>query len=230
MRADGVGFHRQAAAPFPAILVCLGRGHGREGAESIAANALVSRRVPAFLSFGFRPFFLASALWAAVALAVWIVMLTTGVVLPSRFDRLAWHIHEMLFGFVMAAIAGFLLTAIPNWTGRLPVTGLLLGLLAGSWLLGRLACLVSALLPVWLAIAPDLAFPAHLVSVVAQGIVASRNWRDLPIIAPVTVLGVAKSAGASRGGQCARATGSRLASGAGRHSYPDLRGGRPHPT
>ena len=52
----------------------------------------------------------------------------TGMSLPSRFDALAWHIHEMLFGFVMAAIAGFLLTAIPNWTARQPVNGLMLGL------------------------------------------------------------------------------------------------------
>lgn len=158
---------------------------------SIAANGVVRRSAPAFLSFGFRPFFLAAALWAAAALAIWIVMLTTGTSLPSRFDPLAWHIHEMLFGFVMAAIAGFLLTAIPNWTRRLPVTGVTLGLLAGSWLLGRLACLVSALLPAWLAIAADLAFPAFLVSVVARELVAGRNWRNLPMIAPITVLGVA---------------------------------------
>jgi uncharacterized protein involved in response to NO len=71
------------------------------------------------------------------------IMLTTAIELPSRFDPLTWHIHEMLFGFVMAAIAGFLLTAIPNWTQRLPVSGGLLGLLAGLWLLGRIACLGS---------------------------------------------------------------------------------------
>ena len=58
-------------------------------------------------------------------------MFAGGAVLPSRFDPLAWHIHEMLFGFAMAAIAGFLLTAIPNWTGRPPVAGIGLALLAG---------------------------------------------------------------------------------------------------
>ena len=58
-------------------------------------------------------------------------MFVTGAALPSRFDPLTWHIHEMLFGFVMAAIAGFLLTAIPNWTGRLPVSGGAVALLAG---------------------------------------------------------------------------------------------------
>jgi uncharacterized protein involved in response to NO len=72
------------------------------------------------------------------AIAIWIVMLATGSTLPSRFDPLSWHIHEMLFGFVMAAVAGFPLTAIPNWTRRLPVSGLPLALLVGLWLLGRL--------------------------------------------------------------------------------------------
>ena len=82
------------------------------------------RRVPAFLTFGFRPFFLMAGLWAAIALAVWIAVLLAGETLPSRFDLLSWHIHEMLFGFVAAAIAGFLLTAVPNWTGRTPIQGL----------------------------------------------------------------------------------------------------------
>ena len=73
-------------------------------------------------SLAFRPFFLAAAAWAVLALIVWIVLIMTGGRLPSRFDPLSWHIHAMLFGFVPAAIAGFLLTAIPNWTGRPPIT------------------------------------------------------------------------------------------------------------
>jgi uncharacterized protein involved in response to NO len=146
---------------------------------------------PAFLAQGFRPFFLAAGLWSAAALALWIVMLTAGITVPSRFDPLTWHIHEMLFGFVMAAIAGFLLTAIPNWTKRLPVSGWPLALLAALWLLGRIACLVSAVLPPWIAVAADLSFPAVLVAVIALEIVAARNWRNLPMVAPVTVLGIA---------------------------------------
>ena len=158
---------------------------------SIAANGVAGRGMPVFLSQGFRPFFLAAGLWAAAALALWIVMFATGTALPSRFDPLTWHIHEMLFGFVMAAVAGFLLTAIPNWTQRLPISGLPLALLAGLWLLGRIACLVSALVPPWLAIAADLSFPVVLVGVVAREIIAGRNWRNLPVVVPVTVLGIA---------------------------------------
>lgn len=146
---------------------------------------------PVFLIQGFRPFFLAAALWSAAALATWIVMLVTGTGLPSRFDPLSWHIHEMLFGFVMATVAGFLLTAIPNWTGRPPVSGTPLALLAGLWLLGRIACLASALTSPWLAIAADLSFPAVLVGVVACEIIAGHNWRNLPMIAPVSILGIA---------------------------------------
>jgi uncharacterized protein involved in response to NO len=149
------------------------------------------RGVPAFLAQGFRPFFLAAALWSAAALALWIVMLAAGASLPSRFAPLAWHIHEMFFGFVMAAVAGFLLTAIANWTQRPPVSGALLALLAVLWLLGRVVCLVSALLPASVEAAADLSFPAVLVAVVAREIVAGGNRRNLPMVAPVAVLGIA---------------------------------------
>jgi uncharacterized protein involved in response to NO len=158
---------------------------------SLAAARPAGRRGADLLTLGFRPFFLAAGLWSAIALAVWIAVLSGAGTLPSRFDPLYWHIHEMLFGFTLAAIAGFLLTAIPNWTNRRPVSGLRLAGLAGLWLLGRLACLVSALLPEWLAIAADLAFPAALTAVVAREIIAGHNRRNLPIAAPVTILVVA---------------------------------------
>jgi len=158
---------------------------------SFAAERLAGRSVPAFLTQGFRPFFLAAGVWSAAALAVWITILASGGALPSRFDPLSWHIHEMLFGFALAAIAGFLLTAIPNWTGRLPVRGLPLASLAGLWLLGRMTCLVSALVPGWLAVVADLAFPVALAGVIGREIVAGRNWRNLPMVAPVTVLAIA---------------------------------------
>jgi uncharacterized protein involved in response to NO len=81
---------------------------------SILAEDMANRPAPTFLTQGFRPFFLAAGIWSAASLALWIVMFATGSAVPSRFDPLAWHINEMLFGFVMAAVAGFLLTAIPN--------------------------------------------------------------------------------------------------------------------
>lgn len=146
---------------------------------------------PPVLLYAFRPMFLAAGSWAAIALALWLAAFFGYVSLPTRFDPMAWHIHEMLFGFVMAAVAGFLLTAIPNWTGRLPVRGPRLALLAGLWLLGRLACLSSAAMPGWLAAAIDLAFPATLLAVAAREIVTGRNWRNLPMTAPLAVFLIA---------------------------------------
>lgn len=140
-------------------------------------------------SQGFRPFFLATALWAVIAMAIWTWTLIDGAAFPSRFDPLSWHIHEMLFGFAMAAVGGFLLTAIPNWTGRLPIRGAPLATLALLWLAGRLACLISGLMPEWAAALLDLAFPAGLIVAAWREIVAGKNWRNLIVLLPVTILG-----------------------------------------
>src|ERR1700756_696141 len=94
---------------------------------------------PAILSYGFRPFFFFGALYAAIAIVAWLPLLLGEIALPTLFAPRDWHIHEMLYGFLPAVMTGFLLTAIPNWTGRLPLRGTpLLGLLA-AWALGRLA-------------------------------------------------------------------------------------------
>ncbi|MBS0274771.1 MAG: NnrS family protein [Proteobacteria bacterium] len=147
--------------------------------------------LPPVLLYAFRPMFFAAGSWAAIAIALWLAMFFGYAQLPTRFDPLSWHIHEMLFGFVMAAVAGFLLTAIPNWTGRLPVRGYGLATLVCLWMLGRLACLISADLPAWLAVAIDLAFPAALLLVAAREIVAGRNWRNLATTAPLAVFLIA---------------------------------------
>jgi uncharacterized protein involved in response to NO len=111
--------------------------------------------------------------------------------LPSRFDPLSWHIHAMLFGFVLAAVAGFMLTAIPSWTGRPAVSGAPLAALAALWLLGRIASLTSALMPLALAAAIDVAFPAALCAVAAREILAARNWRNAAMPVPIAALGIA---------------------------------------
>jgi len=140
------------------------------------------------LTNGFRPFFLAAGLWAAVALLIWLGVLAGGLDVPTRFDPTAWHVHEMLFGFVPAAVAGFLLTAVPNWTGRLPVAGVPLAGVVLLWLAGRIACLVSAWLPPWLAVGVDLAFPVAFAAVMARELVIARNRRNLMLLLPMTVL------------------------------------------
>jgi uncharacterized protein involved in response to NO len=159
--------------------------------EYVMALAALDGRPTALWSLAFRPFFLAAGLWAPLAVALWIVLLVSGGTLPSRFDPPTWHLHAMLFGFVLATIAGFLLTAIPNWTGRQPVQGRLLIGLAILWLLGRVSCFVSAFLPLWLAAGVDLAFPLMLCTLAGCEIIAARNWRNLLIPMPIGVLAVA---------------------------------------
>ena len=89
----------------------------------MAAPAALRRRLdyvgPALFSYGFRPFFLGGAIWAALSIMLWLPQYFGELALPTAFSPLDWHIHEMIYGYVAAVIAGFLLTAIPNWTGRL---------------------------------------------------------------------------------------------------------------
>jgi uncharacterized protein involved in response to NO len=159
--------------------------------EQKVTTVTVNRRPAAVWSMGFRPFFLAAGFWAVLALAFWIFLFLTGSTLPSRFDPRAWHIHAMLFGFVLAAAAGFLLTAIPNWTGRRPIRGVPLMGLVLLWVLGRIASLASASLPLELAAIIDIAFPFTLAGVAAREVIAARNWRNLMMPLPIAVLGIA---------------------------------------
>jgi uncharacterized protein involved in response to NO len=139
---------------------------------------------------GFRPFFLGGALWAVVALALWLFALVGHAAIPSAFDALAWHRHEMLFGFVGAVIAGFLLTAIPNWTGRLPIAGAPLAGLFGLWLAGRIAMLFSATFGPAVAAIVDVGFYFLLALVAAREVIEANN-RNVPIVGLVLLFGIA---------------------------------------
>ena len=136
----------------------------------------------AILSYGFRPFFLFGALWAAFAMVLWIMALSGRIELPTVMDPVSWHAHAFLFGYTSAIIAGFLLTAVPNWTGRLPVVGWSLAGLVGLWGVGRIVVLFSAFLPFESVVVIDLAFPAVLTLVILREIVAGKNWRNLIIL------------------------------------------------
>ena len=143
---------------------------------------------PALLSYGFRPFFLGAAVWAALAMALWLAILAGHVAIPTRFDPISWHAHELLFGYFAAVAAGFLLTAVPNWTGRLPIVGWSLGALFALWLLGRVAVAVSASLPPIAVAVADLLFLLALAAALGREIVVGRNWRNLPVLALVGLL------------------------------------------
>jgi uncharacterized protein involved in response to NO len=145
------------------------------------------------LAYGFRPFFLLAGLFAALAMALWLADLAGGIVLPSALPAHIWHAHEMLFGFAAAAIAGFLLTAIPNWTGRLPLHGAALLTLVLLWLAGRIAVSFSGMIGLWTAAVIDLAFLAVLLAAVAREILAGKNWRNMPMLGALAALLVANA-------------------------------------
>lgn len=143
---------------------------------------------PAIFSYGFRPFFFGGAVWSALAILLWILLYAGAWQWPSAVAPLDWHIHEMLYGYVPAVVAGFLLTAIPNWTGRLPVCGASLAGLFGLWLAGRVAMLVSASIGIFAASAIDTAFLLVLFLVAAREVVAGKNWRNLRVLVLIAIL------------------------------------------
>ncbi|HML11885.1 MAG TPA: NnrS family protein [Xanthobacteraceae bacterium] len=143
---------------------------------------------PALLSYGFRPFFLGGAIWSVLCIVLWVPQFMGELSLRTAFSPLDWHIHEMIYGYVAAVMAGFLLTAIPNWTGRLPITGAPLAALAALWLAGRLAVLASAYVGLVAAALVDVLFLTTLALVAAREIVAGRNWRNLRLLVLLGVL------------------------------------------
>ena len=143
---------------------------------------------PALFSYGFRPFFLGGALWAALAVILWLPQYFGEMAPPTAFGPLDWHIHEMIYGYLAAVIAGFLLTAIPNWTGRLPINGYPLATLFGLWLAGRMAIVGSAVWGLWLAAAIDIAFLVLLAAAAAREVVAGNNRRNLRVLIVLGVL------------------------------------------
>jgi len=144
---------------------------------------------PPILRGGFRPFFLGGACWAVIALTLWLFALASGVSPSPLTDALSWHRHEMLFGFVGAVIAGFLLTAVPNWTGRLPVAGMPLALLFMWWAAGRAALLLPGM-PALLAAVVDGSFYIGLAAIMAREVVLAGN-RNLPVVGLVALIGIA---------------------------------------
>jgi uncharacterized protein involved in response to NO len=169
----------------------------QQGAHNIAAssrrNPIGIATIPLF-SYGFRPFFLGAALWAIVALALFIGTLMGAWELAPGYGALAWHGHEMLFGYASGVVAGFLLTAVPNWTGRLPVAGWRLALLFALWGLGRFAFLAIGVTGALPAVLTDTVFLPTLILVMTREIVAGHNWRNLKPLVLVGLLAAANIA------------------------------------
>lgn len=135
---------------------------------------------PAILSYGYRPFFLAAAIYAGIGLMIWLPLFFGDIAVPTTFSPLDWHIHEMLYGYLPAVITGFLLTAIPNWTGRLPLQGRGLAVLVLTWIAGRIAVSISGLIGPLAAAVIDVLFLALVSAAIGREVIAGRNWRNLP--------------------------------------------------
>jgi uncharacterized protein involved in response to NO len=143
------------------------------------------------LSYGFRPFFLGAALWACIAMVLWIGLLSGFWTFAIGYGGIAWHAHEFLFGYIAAVMTGFLLTAIPNWTGRLPLQGIPLFALFVLWLAGRVAMLTTDWIGTGAAAIIDCVYLITVTALISREIVAGSNWRNLRVAVLVAFTAIA---------------------------------------
>jgi uncharacterized protein involved in response to NO len=141
-----------------------------------------------FAAKGFRPFFALAALYAVLIVPLWLAIVASAAAPRGYFDPLSWHAHEMLFGYAVAVIAGFLLTAVGNWTGRETLVGAPLLALAALWVLGRVAMVFAPRLPSGAAAAVDLAFLPVLIAALGVPLLATKNRRNLVLLALLALL------------------------------------------
>jgi uncharacterized protein involved in response to NO len=140
------------------------------------------------LANGFRPFFLFGSIYAGLAILVWLPVFHGELTLISAFAPRDWHVHEMLYGYLPAVITGFLFTAIPNWTGRLPIQGTPLLVLVIVWMMGRVCVTFSAETGWLVAMLVDASFLLLVAAAAAREILAGRNWRNLNVVMLVLLL------------------------------------------
>lgn len=152
-----------------------------------------SHQPMALFALGFRPFFLMAGLAAVALVGLWLVDYSAVVSVRTYYGAINWHAHEMIFGYTAAVIAGFLLTAVRNWTSIDTPRGGALAALAGLWMAGRLAPFVAGLPPDWLIAAVDIAFLPVLAASLAQPILRRRQWHNLPFVPILLILAFANS-------------------------------------
>jgi len=143
----------------------------------------------ALFNLGFRPFFLLSALSAIVLMVIWVLLYRNIIQLSNYYGFIDWHSHEMLFGYTSAVIAGFLLTAVRNWTNVDTITKTPLALLAGIWLLARILPFTSV--SGWLIAVVDVAFFLILILAIAHPIIKAKQWHNMIMVAILSVFLIA---------------------------------------
>jgi len=156
--------------------------------ERIPVPRFRAHRGWSILSAGFRPFFLLGAIFAAIAVLIWLPFFYGELTLATTLAPRDWHIHEMLYGYLPAVITGFLFTAIPNWTGRLPIQGTPLLTLVIVWLAGRFCVAFSADTGWLAALLIDCSFLLLVALAATREILAGRNWRNLNVVVLLSLL------------------------------------------
>lgn len=143
-------------------------------------------------NLGFRPFFLGASAFAVASVALWFGIYHFGWPSPlAAVSAPLWHAHEMIYGYSLGVIAGFLLTAVRNWTGIQTLYGLRLSLLFSCWLLARLAPLLPGPGAVYVMAALDMVFVLGLVIALLQPIIRVRQWKQMGVISKIVLLGIA---------------------------------------
>ncbi|MGR8941051.1 MAG: NnrS family protein [Gammaproteobacteria bacterium] len=144
-----------------------------------------------FFALGFRAFFALAGLSALLLIVLWNAIYNGTLSAANYFGNVNWHAHEMLLGYTTAVIAGFLLTAVRNWTGRPTVTGDQLATLCLIWLYGRIVPFYAELLPDVVIAAVDFAFLPALAYQVGKPILATRQYHNLKFVGILLILAVA---------------------------------------
>jgi len=150
-----------------------------------------SRHTPVVLQTGFRVFFLGAAVYAVVSMIYWKMFYVMGKNIFVAMPLTVWHGHEMIFGFTMAVIAGFLLTAVMNWTGLPTLSGIPLLILFLLWAAGRVLAFMPSSVPLWPLAACDLAFIAFLAAAVIRPIIAVKQWKQSAVFSKLLLIFIA---------------------------------------
>ena len=145
-------------------------------------------RSETLFSYTFRPFFLVAAAWAILSVVRWMLILNGIAAAPIGINALYWHGHEMIVGFALAVVAGFVLSAVATWTGRPAVRGLAVAWLVLTWFLGRLAMFSVVAVPPFAAALLDMLFPVSLCFFLGREVFAARNRRNYKVFWIATAL------------------------------------------
>ncbi|HBO97507.1 MAG TPA: NnrS family protein [Candidatus Omnitrophica bacterium] len=147
-----------------------------------------SKACPVVLQTGFRIFFLGAAAYAVLSMAFWFVFYVAGGNIFVAMPLTVWHGHEMIFGFTMAVVAGFLLTAVINWTGLPTLSGRPLLILFLFWAAARVFAFMPASFPLWPMALCDTAFLVFLSGAVMRPIIAARQWRQSAVFSKLILV------------------------------------------